>query len=1141
MDDQSLTIFRSGSAIPRELLPALSSCGICWTIIRMLFVLAIWSQHLQADSKKVLLLNSYHSGYEWTDDIMRGVKIALANSNPAVEIHTEFMDTRRHVRPEFASTVAEFYKVKFGRMHFDAIIASDDAAAHFLLEHHDEIFLGVPVIVCGVNEYRGSSAYLTRLPETRKWLTGILETIDLEDNVNLVLKLHPATKMIVNVGDELNVPYVQDLERSHPAIKVRRLQTQNLALQDLGKQLSELPHDSVVILATFSRDADGLQFTMTESARFVCERSPVPVYGLSKNTLGTGIVGGRLIDGYFHGMEAGKTALAILNGARPSSIPIQAASSNRYFFDDRQLRRWAIPAAALPENSIIVEQSNTFYDRHKTAVWLAFGFIVTQVIVISILVASIARRRRIQKALEESEGRFRNIFESSRDAIGLSVDDRFAYVNPAWAQMFGYEDPIELVGVSFYDLIPPKDRDAVLQRRKSRLNEVTARALYRTRGLRRDQTIIDTEVRASVFAANGKWYTTAILRDITAEKRAEESLRESERQRDVALSAARMGTWRWHSTSNLSTWSTIQESLFGLASGEYDGTQDSFLEHLHPDDRQPVNNAVAGALESGADYRMEYRVIWKDGSEHWILAQGKVFLGIDGIPRGITGVSRDITEQRHAEDRIRYQLQLNQAITTHAAESLFLTDNEGRVTFLNPAAERTFGWTQEELLGYFIHDSLHHRRLNGEPLLFEECPIMAVLKSGETLRNHEDVFFHRNGDPVNVVCSNTPTVQDGQVTGAVMVVLDITASKIAALELNQQEEQFRRIFEQSPVGMAIIGLDDRYQRVNLALQHMLGYGEEDLLNRTYHDVTHPEDREIAESYAEQFRRREISRYQLEKRYLNQQSEIIWASLNVTSFRGSYGSDGSRIVIVENITERKLAEKELARQAHELALSNADLQQFAYVTSHDLQEPLRNIAAFSQMLARRYHGRLDAEADEFIGYIVTGVERMRSLIDDLLGYSRVVNSERAPFVPVDTGQAVEWALNNLRNSVESSAAVIRAEGMPTVTGDRILLVQLFQNLIGNAIKYRNGRPPAICITARLEGLEWVFSVKDNGIGIAPQYHERVFGVFKRLHGNEFPGTGIGLAICRKIVEKHNGRIWVESEEGQGADFRFTLCL
>ena len=241
----------------------------------------------------------------------------------------------------------------------------------------------------------------------------------------------------------------------------------------------------------------------------------------------------------------------------------------------------------------------------------------------------------------------------------------------------------------------------------------------------------------------------------------------------------------------------------------------------------------------------------------------------------------------------------------------------------------------------------------------------------------------------------------------------------------------------------------------------------------------------------------------------------------------------------DITPRKRAQEKLARQADELARSNAELQEFAYVASHDLQEPLRVISGFVQLLSDRYGGELDETADEFIGYVVDGTERMKILINDLLEYSRVGTRGR-PLEPVESSSALEHALSNLQVSIKETKARVTHERMPRVQGDINQLSQLFQNLISNGIKFHGEKRPEIHISSVQVGDSWVMSVSDNGIGIDPQHNDRIFGMFKRLHGRgEYPGTGIGLAICSKIVERHTGKIWVESELGNGATFSFTL--
>jgi light-regulated signal transduction histidine kinase (bacteriophytochrome) len=268
--------------------------------------------------------------------------------------------------------------------------------------------------------------------------------------------------------------------------------------------------------------------------------------------------------------------------------------------------------------------------------------------------------------------------------------------------------------------------------------------------------------------------------------------------------------------------------------------------------------------------------------------------------------------------------------------------------------------------------------------------------------------------------------------------------------------------------------------------------------------------------------------------------------NVSTVHDAAGRMLYGIAQVQDITERKRAEEGLARvaaeleqRAVELERSNADLAQFAYVASHDLSEPLRMVSSYVQLLARRYGDQLDTDAHEFIDFAVDGVNRMQRLIDDLLAYSSVGTSEYE-LEPVDLAALVEDTLEGMRATVTESGAEVLYSGLPTVVGDPGQLRQLFQNLISNGIKFVEDKQPRIEVSAERDGRDWRFRVADNGIGIDPNHADRIFEVFKRLHGRDaYPGSGIGLSICKRIVERHHGRIWVEPNEGGGSRFCFTI--
>jgi PAS domain S-box-containing protein len=347
------------------------------------------------------------------------------------------------------------------------------------------------------------------------------------------------------------------------------------------------------------------------------------------------------------------------------------------------------------------------------------------------------------------------------------------------------------------------------------------------------------------------------------------------------------------------------------------------------------------------------------------------------------------------------------------------------------------------------------------------------------------------------------------------------------------DDLFRVAFESSPSGMVMVDASGTIILVNREIERLFGYSRDELLGKSIDMLVPRTMRDEHPAYRTDF-------------YAHPQSRSMGTGRDLFGLR----RDGSEVPVeiglnpiktdeglrvlasVVDISARKRAELELRR-------SNEELERFAYVASHDLQEPLRTVSSYVQLLERRYRDKLDADAKDFIDFAVEGAKRMQRLIEDLLAFSRV-GTRGGMIVEIASGDVLEAAIENLGAAISDAGATVERGDLPTVLADPTQLQGLFTNLIGNALKFRGSSAPNVFVGAERDGVDWRFRVRDNGIGIDPQYFERIFVIFQRLHGREdFPGTGIGLAICKKIVERHGGKIWVESEAGRGATFFFTL--
>jgi PAS domain S-box-containing protein len=494
----------------------------------------------------------------------------------------------------------------------------------------------------------------------------------------------------------------------------------------------------------------------------------------------------------------------------------------------------------------------------------------------------------------------------------------------------------------------------------------------------------------------------------------------------------------------------------------------------------------------------------------------------------------DVSGEGTSAEELRRSLEHARQLIRLAATMIVELDLDGTIRMVNDTAARVLGYATHELLGQNWFERVTPR--DRYPETYE---VFTRLRAGELVERHVNPVLTRAGEERFVSWRNTLIREGGVVAWIASFGNDITQRRKAEAELHRSEERNRTLLESLPQHIFFKDPQGRFITVNEPFARDFNLPPAELVGKTDHDLF---PAELADKYrADDIRVMEARRTETIVETNVAHGESRYVEVVKAPVIDADGEVAGVLGVFTDITERVRAEQELQRTAAELTRSNEELEQFAYVASHDLQEPLRMVASYTQLLGRRYRGKLDADADEFIHYAVDGATRMQGLINDLLAYSRVGTQGR-PFEETELDAVLDRALANLQLALEESAADVERGPLPRLTVDPVQMVQLFQNLVGNALKFRGDAPARVRITAEPVEDAWQFAVRDRGIGIEPAYFERIFIIFQRLHGTrQYAGTGIGLSICKKIVNRHGGRIWVESEPGQGSVFYFTLPI
>ena len=464
-------------------------------------------------------------------------------------------------------------------------------------------------------------------------------------------------------------------------------------------------------------------------------------------------------------------------------------------------------------------------------------------------------------------------------------------------------------------------------------------------------------------------------------------------------------------------------------------------------------------------------------------------------------------------------------------EAVFAVDRDGLVVAINRAGAQLTGWTAGEARGAPFAEVF--QRVAAPPGQLAESIASVMAGAPTDAPVDAEVQSRQGGARLHVRCRVLPW-RDGDALLGVLVTASSRERELAAARSSDEvEHRFRRFFDNAPIGKSMTAADGRLLRVNDAFCAMLGRSREEMERISYADITHPDDLEKSRTCVAQLTGGAANTWELEKRYRHADGHYVWTWVTTAIERDRDGAPVYFLTHVQDISALRVRDEALKD-------SNRELEQFAYVASHDLQEPLRMVASFTQLLAKRYGDALDEDARDYIRFAVDGANRMQRLIQDLLSYARV-GTRGGAFARVSLSGPLADALVALQTVIGETGAMVVQRDLPVVRGDRVQLMQVFQNLIGNAIKFRRAdEPPRIAVTAERAPGEWVVAVRDNGLGIDEKYFERIFTIFQRLHAqHEYPGTGIGLPLCKRIVTRHGGRMWLTSEPGAGTTFYFTL--
>jgi len=656
---------------------------------------------------------------------------------------------------------------------------------------------------------------------------------------------------------------------------------------------------------------------------------------------------------------------------------------------------------------------------------------------------------------------------------------------------------------------------------------------------------VAVEIRTFPVVIDGQALVLGNARDISERKEAEEALRWSEEKYRTILTEIQDGYFETDIGGNFTFANDSLARILGYSKEDLIGVNNRA--YMDEENAKSVYRSFNKVYRTGEPNKgFSYQIIGKDGSARFIEVSVSPLRSGEGETVGFRGVMRDITERKHAEEALRQSEERYRTILKEMRDGYYEVDLAGNFTFVNDSACRYLGYSRDEMMGMNYRVYTVKEDVESVFKVFNQ-----VYRTSEPVEGFAWRATRKDGTRGFAEASVSPLRNDeGQVVGFRCVGRDVTERKQAEDALGQSEERYRTILENIEDGYFEVDLRGNYTFFNDSLCRMLGYSRDEMMGMNYGTYTPKKGAQaVFKAFNGVYRTgKPIEGFSWE--VLRKDGSRRFGEVSVSPLRDPAGNITGFRGIHRDITERKQAEaereallKDLKKVNRRLEQSNRELQDFVYVASHDLREPLRKITSFGTLLQESLGGKLDEDQEENFEFMVDGADRMQAMIDALLTYSRVTTQAK-PFEQVDLNKVIE-DLKKVELAAlldETNGTIHVPESLPPVRGDPSQMHQLLQNLTGNGLKYRREAiPPEITIRAhQMDGDMVRVEVQDNGIGIDEEYRDQVFAMFKRLHSRQrYEGTGIGLAVCQKVVDRHGGEIGVESAPGEGSTFWFTV--